>query len=554
MRKIQVFICVFATIVVGCGQRDISERLTIIDSLVLADQYDSAYYMLESVDPDKIITTEDKAHYMLLEFQTNYLTQRQLLSDSILDCALAYYQEVQNTEKLADCFYYKGFWLAENKEYTHAITYLKKAEIIASSSKNLRQSFKILDAISRINNFNGNYNISLKYGKMALVYAKRASRKDWVAYSYFRIGLAFINLEKEDSALYYFDKTSPLIKYVRKEDVPFFLSNLSLVYLKIKPEMSKELLLKSLSYKPLISSLEQLAEIYYDEGNRKEAYRLWSKALTINDLTPKDNIIHNLLEYDVEHGKTDEVCQRVNEIIAIKDSIITKLKNDTIRDLQIRFDHEVAMNAVNRKLIWWQTCLGIPAIILLILTIIWIKKQHRTSEELHHRETEIKNLIGLLDDKKNQVLSYENQIAQLEKEQHEGSKKIADQLAEIQQLRMQREAAEEECRVMTQRIENWADAEAEKVRRGALLINELNENKPVRHWSDEMQEAIIAYYCTLHKNMAAQIKNRKRNLTIKQIMYLILCDMKKNKKEISAILGVDMNTLRTYKFRITKKE
>lgn len=82
---------------------------------------------------------------------------------------------------------------------------------------------------------------------------------------------------------------------------------------------------------------------------------------------------------------------------------------------------------------------------------------------------------------------------------------------------------------------------------------EVEKNKPVRHWSNEKQEALISFYCALHTDMTAQIKGKRRSLSNKEILYLILCDMKKTKSEMSDILGIDKESLRTYKFRIKQK-
>ena len=123
-------------------------------------------------------------------------------------------------------------------------------------------------------------------------------------------------------------------KYINKKELPLILTNLGLLYRDSNPEEAKKFLMKSLSYKEFTNTYEWLAEIAYDEGKPDEAYHYWKRALTIQDATPKDNVIHNLIEYDIERGKTDSICEMVTQIIAIRDSIDAKLKNDTIKDLE----------------------------------------------------------------------------------------------------------------------------------------------------------------------------------------------------------------------------
>ena len=535
---------------IGCNHQSISDRLAAIDSLVAEERHDSAWNLLKSINESQMNYAEEKAHYQLLCYQTSYLTSKPLPPDSILDYALAYYQNTQNAEKLADCYYYKAFKISEEKDFKKSIMYFKQAEKYAKIANNVPQQFKIYEAISIINNMCGNFELSLNYGKYVLVLSKRANRKDWMAYSYNRIGLAYINLGKEDSALYYFNKITPYIKYIREEDRPYFLSNLSLAYIDKNQEKSKELLLESLSYKELSGALEQLAFIHYQEGNLIEAYRLWKRALTINDLTPKDNIIHNLLEYDIEHGKIDQVCERVNEIIAIKDSIINNLKNDTIKDLQTRFDHEVTLNAANEKIIRWQWYLGFTSATCLILTILWLIKRNKMKIILNERELEIQNLIIQVNGKQTELEKVERLIAQFFPQSDSDTTQVSQQLLE---LKKQKEEMERECQELNEKIRNWAGAEAEKVREGALLINEVKENKSVRHWLNEQQEALIAFYFAINTDTAKRIHKNYNKLTTKEVLYLILRDMNKSKEDISAIMGVDKNTLRTYEFRTKQK-
>ena len=203
-----------------------------------------------------------------------------------------------------------------------------------------------------------------------------------------------------------------------------------------------------MSYKEMTSAFEQLASIFYDEGNLEEAYRLREKALTVNDLVAKDNIIHNLLEYDVEHGRIDKVCDRVTDIIAIKDSIISQLKNDTIRNLQTRFDHEAVVNVANRKLIHWQWVAGalIVVVLSLCLFIMWYRNQARLKlKDRQIKLTRLSNQVSCLELRKAQT---EAQIASLEND------KLAD-ARQIQQLKDNVATVEQEMAAYARQIMEW---------------------------------------------------------------------------------------------------
>lgn len=86
------------------------------------------------------------------------------------------------------------------------------------------------------------------------------------------------------------------------------------------------------------------------------------------------------------------------------------------------------------------------------------------------------------------------------------------------------------------------------------MINEVKENKSFRHWPSEDQQALVAYYCAINTDFARRINKTSRKLTTKQTLYLILRDMKKSHTDISDIMGIDKNSVRSYKYQIKQKE
>ena len=240
------------------------DRLSDIDSLVAGEQYDSAYKMVMAIEEHEIADEEQQAHYWLLRFQTSYLTNNTLPPDSILNRVTQHYQSSGNAIKLADCYYYKAILCFGKKDIDQSVLLFKQAEEQSLSTGNVRLLFKIAEALSNVNSFSGNYSLSLDYGRKALTDAMKSNRKDWLAYAYYRIGVAFYNLNRQDSALAYFDKTSPYIKYIRKEDRPYFLSNLSLVYINSQPE--KELMQGSVECQ--VTLMDMMDRLYADMEKR----------------------------------------------------------------------------------------------------------------------------------------------------------------------------------------------------------------------------------------------------------------------------------------------
>ena len=547
MRKNVLIIITFITVLAGCSRNNLSARLVEVDSLLSAELNDSAFQVIEAINEDELKTSEDRAYYQLLKTRTYLLNSKPLSKDDIIDSAITYYQQHPNHERLADCYYYKAASSYNAKNLHENILYLKKSETHANLSGNPHQKYKIYEGISFENKLCGNYDYSLEYAFKSLKAAQECKRKDWLAYAYFRIGSAYLGLEKEDSALYYYDKTKSYIKYVKEKDRPHFLSNLSLVYIDNYPQKSKKLLLESISYKPVVAALEQLAEIYYEEGNQEEACRLWEKALTINDLVPKDNIIHNLLEYDVEHGHIDKVCDRVNDIIAIKDSIISQLKNDTIKDLQTRFDQEVIVNAANKKLIYWQWVVGalVVFVLCLCLFITWYRNQTKLKlKDRQIRLSQLMNQVSTLELIKNQA---EVQIAKLENDKFAEAK-------QIQQLKDQVALVKKEMEEYEKQIMKWTGHETAKIRLGIELYGKIENNEKVQTWTNEQFETFIIYYDAINHAKFKNVLRKYDQLTLQNKFYLTLKDMGKTKEEIRHVMSLEKASLRSMESRLRAKE
>ena len=556
MKKICYFIsAILLSSFIGCGHQPMTKKLADIDFLIIQEHYDSACAILNSLS-EKAMTEEDKAHYYLLATQLGYITKHPLPSDSLLDIALAYYKKVGNNQKLADAYYYKSVRAEKtNHNYPQAILYGKEAERLAMNTNDIRLKYKIAESLAFLNGLSGNASIQLQYAQKASAIAQRVQNKNWMAYSYNIMSVALANLNQFDSACFYIEKSIPYIESVQYSDKAEFLSNIGLFYKQNNLEKAKIYFEKALTYEELPSIFEHLADVYYAKGEKEEAYKLWRKALTTDGGVgyEKDNLLHSIISFDLERGNVDEVSKNVDEVISIKDSIINGLRNDTIKDLQLRFDQEVAVNAANERLIRWQWYSGAIVIIGLLLIGLWLRKRHRLKAVLAKRQIEIQSLILQVDNKKNEVTRYESRIAQLQTEQQKDNETKEELKAQIEELTRQKEEAQNDFLLLSQKMQEWTGTEVEKLRQGILLMAEVEEGKCVKNWSDDDLKSLVNYYCAVHPVFAKTIYRDHQNLSTRQSLYLMLVDMNKTDDETRAIMGVAKDSLRSYRFQIKQK-
>lgn len=550
MMKTIIKLFALLLLLIACNDVQVSEKLNSIDSLIIKEQYDSACVILKELSKASM-KAEEQAHFNLLSTQLGYLTQNPLPSDSLLDLAIIYYNKVENQNKLADAYYYKSSRSRINQDYPQAIIYGKKAEHLAMNTKDMCLLYKISENLSLLNAICGNYRLQLQYAKKALALAQKLQKNNWIAYSYNKICYVYANLEQYDSALLYAQKTISFIKYVDESNKATFMTNMGAFYKDNNPTKAKELLEKALVYDNLPITYEHLSDVYYAEGNKEKAYMLWKKALSINGGInyEKDNLIHNIIAYDIEHGNIDEVGKNINEIISIKDSIIYKLRNDTIKDLQLRFDHEVTMHEADKKLISAQwMLLGLICVLGAMALYIYIRRKKEEALQKEHQiqlyayTTEINQLKANRDS----ILS---KIWDLESHKEKDSQRI---------LELEEEAKDAELAIekLNKNIQKLLDDECPKLKRGRMLYDHIMEGGKTNKWSHKDEGLFNNYFGAINYQAYNRLRKveRRTKLSAHNMFYLILKEMGKDDEEIKRIMALSAEGLRSLRNRTKPKE
>ena len=266
--------------------------------------------------------------------------------------------------------------------------------------------------------------------------------------------------------------------------------------------------------------MQHLADIYYDEGNHEEAYHLWERALAINDGIPKDNILHNILDYDMEHGHTDHICEMVNEIIHIKDSMLNSLRNDTIKDLQLRFDHEVAMRRQEQVTSNWQK--GVLAAVILVVVLAAYIFIRRIMERNKMQEVQM------------QINDYMSQIHDLEASGKESDEEIAR---------------------LNKQIKDYMSNKAPDLLKGGLYYEQIKEDKiktlSDAGWRKKEEQQFIDYYTAIDYRTVNRLRKakRKEKLTTHNLFFLLLLEMGKTEEYIANLFGISLRSIDTIKTR-----
>lgn len=515
MKKI-IYLLLLLFLMTGCFEKRMTEQLDEVDSLVVSEHYDSAYASIMKINRMELRTFEDSAHYHLLLTQTSILSSHSDTLVTLDSIVIPYYNKVENHEKLAEAYYYSAYIKVLEGDIPNAILWYKKAEEMAKNSANLRLQYKIAESLSYVNEVSGNYLLQLAYAKNALDIAKTTKNKEWEAYAYLRIALAHSELKHKDSAIAYINRMIPLIENVKKEDRPTFLVNAAYTLKHSSPDSAKIYLREALAQEESSITMEHLADILYDEGKKDDAYRLWIKALSINDNNPKDNILHNILDYDVEHGHTERVCETVKKIVHIKDSMLNSLRNDTIKDLQLRFDKEVALRQQEQITGKWQK--GVLATVIIVVLLYAYIIINRMLEKMKLKEGQM------------QINHYMNQIRNLEASGKESEEAIAK---------------------LNKQMKDYLEKKAPNLLKGCLYYEQIKENQITQllkdGWYKKEEQLFIDYYEAIDYGTVNRLRKTKRReeLTTHQLCFLLLLEMGKSEKEIATLFNIKERSIDT---------
>ena len=170
----------FVSILLSCDGWPTSQPLVKIDSWLTEGENDYAYYYISKYDAASFLKEEDRAYYNLLMTRATIERGLNPPSDSLINEAIRYYKIAGDRERLACCYYYKGEYYINLKEWPRAIQIMKRAEEQVVQTENRWLKYKIYDAIGRINQQCGNYRLGVEYIVKAKEYASPDELREYI--------------------------------------------------------------------------------------------------------------------------------------------------------------------------------------------------------------------------------------------------------------------------------------------------------------------------------------------------------------------------------------
>ncbi len=534
----KTFICSLLTIIMfACADsRDSFKLLTDADRLMESNP-DSALTLLNRIDTAADLREDGrKALYYLLLTQAQYKCYYPTTADSMLDFSLKHYQAIGDKEKLARTYYYMGIIAYDRKQYETSIPQLKAGLEVAKNLNNDELISKYYESLCEINEDCGYWDLSLLYGKKLLANALKMRDTGTVVRSYSYIYYVYKKMNNLDSADVYCRRQIPLSDYFY--DKSNSLTNIGCMYLRHGDlDSAKLYFTQSLNIKWRHNTAAALSDIYLREGNLAEATNMRDKAFKTANPELKKEILTVYADFLAKSGNNQKAHETYRQVIQISDSLRSAEKENTIAELQMKYDKTEAEHRreTAEMRLWIILSLALAGLLGLILAIMIliryykriIKRMKRLTKKIRHE------YVSVLEEKQEQMDRISETIKELENDRSKNEKaiqKLHKKMADIKQNLCMR------------------------LGRGRSIYNSIKDGKEVFLKKNDERSCLIDYYFIREYNTFYMWKMKYTKLTVGLLVLLILCDMGLDDERIKNILGISDTTIRANRSKLKKQE
>lgn len=497
---------------------NISEKLNTIDSLLNQEKTDSAFQELQTIFTSDLKDEGDRAFYNLLKTRTDYLKNIPLLSDTLINYSINYYQKEKDDNRLSEAYYYKGACHYYDGDYTEAVYNGKEAEYHAEKTDNKSLQYKIYDLLAYANRSTGNYTLALQYDLKSLKITTALGKYDWIAYTMNSLSGDYEYIHKLDSSEYYVRKSEPYINFVDQEDQAYFYYNISLLYKKKDRQKAKYYLHKSLAIKPLANAYNELASIYMSEGKNDLANQTMAKGMNITTDDHKIELYQTAAEMKAQQHDYQTAYELMRKMEQLKDKNTAKDKMNEIYQIQAKYDHEILSQKYQQKIL---NIIYIVSVGLLLLLIQYTLKKYKLSKDKKN-VLQSQLLINIYNEKINAL---------------KGSKDKSDH--EIKELK--------------NKISELQDKQSRILYEGQKLFEQIESGETVIRWNKSDFIHFIEYYKIKDLPFVNHLENDYDDLSPRYKFFEILYHMGKDDQDVERILAISKSTIKSNRTRIKAK-
>lgn len=405
MRQIKLYIIlIIPFLYFSCSPESEKARKYINNAEALIElDPDSALTLLDSVLYPENLNKETTNRYYLLWVQARDKSYKDISKDTIIFKVKNYYIRKDNAEKAAlACFYSGKVLRAQNNNKDAMTAYMEAETYVDKTQENDNLKGLIQSHIGYLYYNELLQDEALIRFKRAAEYFEKAKNFKNEAYTLRDIGNNFLLKHENDSAFYYYQKGLDIADMTKDSVCQSSIRmNIGGIFNKEGDyAKSKKYLKEAISYasnsRTKIKIYSTFAQVANNEGKSDSAVYYFEKAL---DLLKEDNdpfltyrIYKSLSEIEEVKKNYTKALQYNKDCITNLYNIYEKNENQTILEIQKKYDFELIKNTNNRLLIQRQfliiVLLGLGLIILVTGFFLYYKNQ-KNSRKLLEAEQKI---------------------------------------------------------------------------------------------------------------------------------------------------------------------
>ncbi len=509
-KKITAILFLITIIAEGCVNNEaILEK---IDNLLNRNNIDSARTLMDRLSDNSFSKQSDIIYYNLLKTIIDYRT-REIRTDSIINSCIKYYEKNQtgNIIKLANAYYYKGVIEFRNKNLEEAALYCKKAEAIATKYNDSFLNYRIAWALGSININSGQQDLALYYYNKQLEYSKGLDPESQY-YSCLNMAIYYKKYNNIDSVMKYYNKIELNTDAIQDEPKAYLYNLMGELCMGTDAAMAEKYFNMAIKTNQNKKAYKNLAIMYYNSNNPAKADSIWENISGQPWYELQIEILKYKYYYNIENNKINEASENVEKILLLKDSLCNRIANDKVLEIQQKFNNELKEQEYRtlNKII-----LTITILIISISISIIIGQKYR-------------NLL-LYKEKLENI----NKITILKKEIEK-----KEQSSDIEILKKQLDELENRMHLLNPE--------------GEQLYNTVACNGYFSKLNNENIKLYIDFFMFKHEDYITYRDTNYQNLNLKEEFFITLLFLGKSDYEISQILGIAGNSVRTRKSRIKK--
>lgn len=518
--KVSTLLLSMAFLFVGCQQKDMSERLTLIDSLLIHNQVDSAMVALNKISLNELSIRADSAYYLLLKAETRYRLDGPDSTDKSTNFSIDYYDGTSDYEKLSRSYYYKSVNSYSPSNPQDGIRLLKQAEYYAEKTNNQILKHKIYEKLSYYNGNNNEEKLSLYYSKKALHMAKLLNdlNRQAIALLYMASSYSFIG--DNDSLGICVNECLPLAICLTNQQKAYLYTRMGELYEKSEPEIAKKYLSKALGIHPQPRTYLALSNLYLREDSLVKVKEIWNRALKINRISKVGiAILSAMRQQSLEQKDYGQANVLADSIILLQQKFYETKEKNKIAEIQVAYDKEsVERNLKERVLAW---TIGVFIIVVVIVGWLGYKSWRGMKAKKNLAETKL------------QLEVYTQKASQLENSQREN-------VSEINKL--------------NKKIENLRYRQSGILAQGKELFDAISNGCTTVRWGKDDFINYLEYYKLRDLSFINEMETEYERLSPKYIFFTVLEHEGYSNEDIKRIMGISESTLRSTRSRINGKK